>query len=502
MNEDTQRTRVEFCDMQALRGILSSLPGKRVTLMGLGQFGGGQGAAIFLADRGAMLTVTDLKPAEQLSATLKSLGNRPIRYRLGCHIARDFVDADLVVANPAVPRTSALLRRAVETGVPVTSPMNMFLALCPAPVVGVTGSNGKSTTTAMVGAMLRRAGGKVWVGGNIGGSLLTQLGAMSRDGTVVLELSSFQLEDAAALRWSPHVAVVTNLTPNHLDRHGTFERYVSAKKNICAFQSSQDTLVLNACDPFSMEWAGDGLGGQRLFFNARGSGDELVEGTSLVGDRIIWRRSELREPICSRRIIALPGLHNVENALAAATAARQLGARPAHIREALAGFRALEHRLQFIGQAGGIRIYDDSLSTTPESTIAALRSMSPPLTLIAGGYDKNLSVTPLASVIARTTEVLVTIGQMGPALAQRTREAAVRLGSSPTVREAGSLQEAVGDAMRLSMPGTAVLFSPGCASYDMFDNCEHRAEVFKLLVKDYTGPHKSALSGQHSAFSS
>lgn len=474
-----------LCDRDCLLNILGNLKGKRVTLVGLGQFGGGEGAARFLVDRGARLIVTDLKPMEKLSAVVERLGDENITYRLGFHDESDVIQADLVVANPAVPRTSPLLLKAQEQGVPLTSPMNMFLALCPAPVMGVTGSNGKSTTTSMLGAMINRSGVRTWVGGNIGRSLLPEIDRIRPQDRVVLELSSFQLQDAGALEWSPHVSVVTNLTLNHLDRHGTFQDYVEAKKNIGAFQNPDDTLILNASDPRVAAWANHGWAGRTLFFDARSNTGEPVEGMSLRCNKMVWHERDLYEVVCSRHALRLAGLHNVENALAAAAAARCLGVRGSHIMGALQNFHALEHRLQFLGEVDDVSIYDDSLSTTPESTIAALRSMSRPVTLIAGGYDKKLPLEPLAEAIAQTAEVLVTIGQTGPALAAKTRRVGAHAGMAPPVRETHSLEEALEAAIDLSMPGCVMLFSPGFASYDMFDNCVQRGEAFQELVSQY-----------------
>ncbi len=485
MHQNNSDESAGLCDLDSLRGILDNLKGRRVTLVGLGQFGVGEGAADFLASHEADLTVTDLKPMEELSAVVERLGHDNITYHLGSHSMSDVENADLVVANPAVPRDAPILKSAEQAGVPITSPMNMFLALCPAPIVGVTGSNGKSTTTSMVGAMVKRTGHRTWVGGNIGRSLLPNLDEISADDRVVLELSSFQLQDTAALQWSPHVSVVTNLSLNHLDRHGTFQNYVAAKKNIGAFQSEDDALILNASDPRVAEWANEDWGGETLFFDARSNTGEPVVGMSLRFNKMVWHRSDLFEVVCSRHAIPLAGQHNVENALAAAAAARCIGVRSSHIMAALRNFKALEHRIQFLGEIDGVSLYDDSLSTTPESTIAALRSMRRPVTLIAGGYDKELPLEPMAEAVAEVAEVLVTIGETGPVLARKTREAGARGGMAPPVREAHTLEEALEAAMDLSMPGSVVLFSPGCASYDMFDNCVERGNIFQKLVEQY-----------------
>jgi len=484
MSHITERETVRLCARDRLQRILSRLKGKKVTLMGLGLFGGGEGAARFLCEAGAILTVTDLRSAERLQAPLHRLRGEPIKYRLGEHEKRDFVNADLVVANPAVPRNAAPLRAAQEAGVPLTSPMNMFLTLCRAPVVAVTGSNGKSTTTAMLRAMLEHAGHRVHMGGNMGVSLLPQLRQLRRTDTVVLELSSFQLEDAALLRWSPRVCIVTNLAPNHLDRHQTFGQYVAAKKNIAQFQTSKDSIVLNSACRHMQQWVREGLAGKVVLFGPPVR-DISAPRMALQRGRIVWHSHFSTEIICSTDDVPLPGKHNVENALAAAAGARRMGASPQAIRAALLECEPLEHRLEPFAEINGIRFYNDSLATTPQSTIAALRTFDAPVTLIAGGYDKKLDLRPLAAEIADGVEVLVTLGQTGPVIAQHTREASLHNDRALVVKEVKSFEDAVKVALELSMPGSVVLLSPACASYGMFDNFAERGNLFKKLVKDF-----------------
>jgi UDP-N-acetylmuramoylalanine--D-glutamate ligase len=482
---------VQLCSRGVLEGALRRLAGKRVTLMGLGTFGGGTGAASFLAGQGAHLTVTDLRPAEKLQDSLAALEGLPITYHLSGHRPEDFTAADLVLASPAVPRTSAYLQMAEAAGVPIASPMNAFLTLCPAPIAAVTGSNGKSTTTALLARMLQGPYPRAWLGGNIGICLLCSLPLIRPQDVVVLELSSFQLEDAEALQWSPHAAVVTNITPNHLDRHGTMDAYEAAKRCIVRHQTAADYAILNAADPLLARWVRQGLAGQVVLYDARRRGAAQGDGVSVVGDCLVWREGNRDEVVCRATELALPGRHNMENALAAGVAARCLGARPANLRDALHTFSGLEHRLELVGEFGGIRFYNDSFSTTPESTIAALQSFQEPLTLVVGGYDKKLDLMPIARAAARCAEVVVTIGQTGPALARRTLQEGVCLGHSMTVREVRTLEEAVREAAHYSMPGSCVLFSPGCASYDMFDNCVQRGELFRRAVLDIVGTNRA-----------
>ncbi|MCK4374353.1 MAG: UDP-N-acetylmuramoyl-L-alanine--D-glutamate ligase, partial [Candidatus Brocadiae bacterium] len=285
------------------------------------------------------------------------------------------------------------------------------------------------------------------------------------------------------LKWSPHVAVVTNLTPNHLDRHASFEDYARAKRGILRFQSPQDFAVLNAQDRVLAAWAGQRLSGRLRFFDSAPPPGGLLHGVSLLHDRLVWQNTAHHEVLCTREDVPLLGLHNTENVMAAAAAARCLGAGAGPIREALGAFVGLEHRLELVGAFGGMRYYNDSYSTTPASSVAAVESFPGSLTLVAGGYDKKLDLTPLARAAARSVEVLITLGQTGPFLAARTRQESLCLGRSMVIREAPTLEEAVRMAAGLSMPGSAVVFSPGCASYDMFENFDQRGKAFKALVR-------------------
>ncbi|MFO7955995.1 MAG: UDP-N-acetylmuramoyl-L-alanine--D-glutamate ligase [Candidatus Brocadiia bacterium] len=474
---------VELCARKTLMDSLRSLRGVPVTVMGLGLFGGGEGAVRYLARAGARVTVTDLKSADQLAEPIGRLSDLPVEYVLGEHREADFTSASLVVANPAVPRSNMYLRAAADRGVPVTSPMNIFLALCPVPVVAVTGSNGKSTTTALVADMLRSGGRKVRLGGNIGVSLLPSLEDLGEEEVAVLEMSSFQLADAGAMEWSPRGAVVTNITPNHLKWHGGFKEYSEAKRNIVRFQSASDFAVLNADDPVLRGWASEPPSGRVMWFHPEADASDIREGMSLSGDHIVLCEGGRRELICRRSELKLPGPHNGANAIAAAAAAHSMGVGAKDIRRALAGFDGLAHRLELVGQFEGVRFYNDSFSTTPESVVAALRSFETSIVLIAGGYDKGLDLSPVARAAARHAQVVVTMGQTGPSLARLTRREGACAGKSLPVREADSLEEAVRTSAEVSMPGTAVVFSPGCASYDMFDNYRQRGEMFKELVR-------------------
>ena len=485
--------------------------GKRVTVMGLGLFGGGVGVTKFLIRRGAHVTITDLRSEEALRKSVEALKGLPITFRLGGHREADFRETDVVVVSPAVPKDSPFLRVAREAGTPVVARDNLIFQWCPAPILGVTGSNGKTTTVCLIGEMFRRIHPGTVVGGNIGGSVLDRIEEIAADTPVILELSSFQLEDLQEIGVSPHVAVVTNLSPNHLDRHGTFERYVRAKKGIILHQKADDMAILNYDDPAVRAWAQE-CRGRVVFFSLR---ERLREGVFVQDGRIVVRlnpalfasqrnqqgsrgaeeqRRIPRSPspllpcssapllgICGTRELILPGRHNLENALAATAAAWIGGVGKEPIAEVLRSFDGVEHRLEFVREVQGVRYYNDSIATTPESVIAALHAFEGGIVLIAGGSDKGIPFDRLADEIVRHAKGVVLIGTTAPKIAALVE---ARRGSRahPSVMLCDSLEEAVEKASMLARSGDVVLLSPACASYDMFRNFEDRGEQFKEVV--------------------
>jgi UDP-N-acetylmuramoylalanine--D-glutamate ligase len=443
--------------------------------MGLGLFGGGVGAARYLAGLGAHVTVTDLKNERTLAPSLKALEGLPITFHLEGHQAADFTQARAVVVNPAVDkRKSGFVGMAVAAGVEITSEMNLFIEACPAAILGITGSSGKSTTTALVGEMLRRSRPSR-VGGNIGKSLLEELGEIGAAEWVVLELSSFQLEDLGAPGWSPRIAVATNLSPNHIDRHGSMEAYVQAKWNIVRFQSSGDAAVLNADDAMLRAWEADARGcGSRV---VRYSGSRpLAEGVFADGQTLVFRDGarEARLDLTGR--IRLLGRHNLANIAAAAAAARLLDVPVETIGEVVADFRALRHRLEPVGRRGGVLFVNDSKATTPLAARASMDAFDGPVVLIAGGRDKGMEMTPMIEAVRRRARAAVLIGEMAGAL-----EGAIGC-DGPHVVRAASIPEAVDRAARLAQPGDVVLLAPGYTSWDMFDNYERRGDAFRDAV--------------------
>ena len=449
----------------------------QVTVMGLGLFGGGVAACRYFVERGARVTATDLRSAEELRESVQALAGLPITFHLGGHREEDFRRADVVVASPAVPPESPYLELARSAGARIETEVGLFVRQCPAPVVGVTGSNGKSTTAALVAEVLETRPGRVWLGGNIGRPLLMELDRIGAGDWVVLELSSFQLEYLEEPSYSPQVALVTNLSPNHLDRHGTLARYISAKQHILTHQRPADVAVLNADDPEVCRWAAR-TPGTTLFFGLRGP---VRAGCYLEDDRVVarlscvrWRSSKTLQP-------KLLGEHNLSNVLAAVTVGVALGVELDSAVERVNQFPGLPHRLELVAEVAGVRFYNDSVATTPESTLAALAAFSEPIVLIAGGKDKGMDYGPLAREAARRTRAVVLLGAVAPRLAQLIRHEAPETGG-PAVRVVESLAEAVAEARRAARPGDIVLLSPGCSSLDMFRNFEERGNLFRELV--------------------
>jgi len=442
------------------RARVKSLSGKRVTVVGLGRFGGGIGVTRWLCDLGADVTVSDCASRDKLADSVRQLGGCDVTLHLGGHDLDDFLGADLLVVSPAVPPDLPALQAAAEAGIEQTTEINLFLERCRAPVVGITGSVGKSTTTAMAGEILSRRF-TVHVGGNIGRSLLADLDSIRPDHLVVLEMSSFQLEATPRIGVSPHVALVTNLVPNHLDRHGTMEAYAHAKQNIFRFQNDSDVLILNAADEALKGWARMAPG-RAVQFDPAGDPFEL----NVLGG------------------------HNQANAQAAWSAARECGIDRATAAEVLEGFKALPHRLQLVASAGGVKYYNDSKCTTPGGAVVAIEAFEPrKVVLIAGGYNKGVSFDELGDAIAGSAKALVVIGATADKIAAAAEES--RCGELPAIRKAGDLRSAVAAASDLASAGDVVLLSPACASYDMFVNYEQRGEQFAGLAADFASGGES-----------
>lgn len=454
--------------------------GKRVVVMGLGRFGGGVGVTRWLHSQGARVLVTDLGNEEALAKSLQSLKGLDVSYRLGSHDESDLDDCELLVVNPAVDkRKASFFHAAVRRGIPWTSEMNLFLERCPGRIVGITGTVGKSTTTAMIGDILDAAKttagwpyGEVWLGGNIGKSLLDDLAEIAAGDIVVLELSSFQLEDASQGRRSPHIAMITNLRDNHLDRHGTMQAYAEAKANIYRYQTADDWLILpfaGGIDRLPPDWTSrERLG--RFGIDAAARRVRLTcprEGRSTT-DELTVR-------------LSVPGLHNLENAAAAMAVSRILGVSDDVATGALGRFAGLPHRLEFVREFQGVRYYNDSKATTPDAAITSLRAFEGGIIALVGGSDKGCSFAELGKMLAGRAKAVICMGATQDAIRREVLLAA-SAAQAPMVKTASNSQEAVELARQLAAPGDVVLLSPACASFDWFRNYEERGETFKTLV--------------------
>jgi UDP-N-acetylmuramoylalanine--D-glutamate ligase len=461
------------CDLSDRR----SLAGRKVLVMGLGRFGGGVDVARFAAGAGARVVVTDSAAEDKLVDSVGQLRAFPgIELKLGGHDPDDFAAADVVVVNPAVPGDHPLLEIARQHQKTITSQVGLFFQMCPARIVGITGANGKSTTATLTAHLLQHAlsrtgafeNTRVWLSGNIGHRpLLGTLDEVTPADVVVLELSSFQLEQLAEVEMAPQIALLTNLTPNHLDRHGTFEAYCTAKENIFRFQrcaaAEPAVSIFNAEDPIACEW----------FEKYRSQ-----PGRTCVKYSVDDVAESVRAPF------PLPGWANLSNLAGAMAVARQFGIQDEAMARALPDVKALPHRLELVATIDGVRWYNDSIATTPQSVMVALEAFEDPKILIAGGYDKQLPFDELGEKIAARAKAVVLIGQAAPKMADAIRAGAGSARQVP-ITLARSLAEAVDLARQHAVSGDVVLLSPACASYDMFDNFQQRGQQFAERVGQF-----------------
>lgn len=461
-----------------------------IVILGLAR----QGTALarFLAQAGADVTVSDMRTEEQLSVPLAELEGLPIRYVLGEHPSALLKRADLLCLSGGVPVKAPIVVEARRRGIPLSNDTQLFLERCPAPVIGITGSAGKTTTTALVGEMCRavsppsspplggKEGGRVWVGGNIGNPLISDLDEIKADDCVVMELSSFQLE---IMTTSPCVAAVLNITPNHLDRHGTMETYIAAKRNIVAHQGPEDFALLGYDDANARALALE-TSAQLLWFSG---GAEVEQGAFRTNGELTLRMDGEDRVICQTSEVRLLGRHNLLNVLAACVLAGLASVPLEAMRRVATTFTGVEHRLELARELNGARWYDDSMATAPERSLAALRSFEEPILLLAGGQDKKLPWDEFARETTRRARHLVTFGEAGPMIAQVVEQqrgggAGEQRSRLEGITQVGTMEEAIEAAARLAQPGDVVLLSPGGTSFDAFRDFAERGDRFKELV--------------------
>ncbi len=465
----------------------TELKDKHIAIIGLGV----EGAALaqFAAAHGAAsISITDMAPAEKLKKYTDSLDHlaAPIQYYFAGNHSEVWLNKDILFVSPGITPGFAIslpgINEAVQSGAKVSNHTQLFLEWCPAKVIGVTGSSGKTTTTTLLGAMLQHGlDRKVYVGGNLGTSLLNEVDAMTADDVVVLELSEVQL---ARLSISPHIGVITNITPDHLDRYGTFERYVEAKRQLVKYMDSGDYAILNAGNIPSQESA-EYTAAKSLFFSAKYS--ETAQAYAHEDALWIHWDNEAPQQLCAFADITLPGAHNRENILAAALAALLAGASIPALRETIQSFDGVRHRLEFVKEWRGVKFYDDSIATSPQRALAAVRAFSSPKLMILGGKNKDLPWEDFAEVIVRNVRAVALLGAAQPYIDSCIRAAQQRVIKEEQVLETicyvTTIEAAVSELAAIARPGDTLLLSPGCTSHDMFHDYGERAEHFIEAVQ-------------------
>ncbi len=441
----------------------------------------GKALARFYAECGRRVIVSDSRSAEALQPAMADLVDLGLEYVLGGHPLRLLDGCALLCPSGGVPLDLPIVREAVSRGIRLSNDAQEFLARCPAPTVGITGSAGKTTTTTLVGKMLDASGLVTRVGGNIGNPLITDLAEIAPTDRVVMELSSFQLELVTA---SPHIAGVLNITPNHLDRHKTMDAYIAAKRNIVAHQTSKDVAVLGYDEPNARALAAATPAELRYF-----SGEtEVAVGAFLQRERLMLRRDGDEVAVVERGDVQLRGFHNLMNVLAAIALADAAGATLEGMRRAIAAFTGVPHRLELVRQLRGVSWINDSIATAPERVLAALDSFAEPLVLLAGGRDKNLPWERLAARVVERVHLLVLFGEATPLIAEHVAAARTadcssgEPGKLECVVMAGTLHNAVEIAAKRALPGDVVLLSPGGTSFDAFRDFAERGMRFREWV--------------------
>jgi UDP-N-acetylmuramoylalanine--D-glutamate ligase len=453
------------------------LKDKRVLVVGLGK--SGVASALFLKAHGARVTVSDTKSGDELRNEIPSLLDHGITVETGGHGERTFRGQDLIVVSPGVPADLPMLAQARSMGEAVIGEIELAARFLPGPIVAITGSNGKTTTTTLTGEILTAGGIPTRVGGNIGTPAISLADRATRETAIVLEVSSFQLETIQTFR--PKVAVVLNVTPDHLDRHRTFEAYVDAKARIFQNQRGDDFAVLNEDDPTCVTMA-ERTRAQVFWFSRQ---KEVKQGAWVREGNILFRDGRAEAKTSQREImlvseIPLKGAHNLENALAAVCAGALMGCAPEKIRQAVREFKAVEHRLEFVATIRGVDYYNDSKATNVDATIKALESFPANIHLILGGKDKGSDYTVLNDLLRQRVKRVYTIGVAAGKIESQ-------IGSSKSggveVVHAETLENAVRKANAVAEPGDVVLLAPACASFDQFKNYEHRGQAFKEIVR-------------------
>ena len=456
------------------------LRGKRVLVVGLARTG--VATSIFCAARGARVTATDSRSESGLGETIAKLRDTGATVELGSHHEKTFLEQDLIVASPGVPADEPHLQAARAKGVTIWSEIELAYRFMKGRLIGITGSNGKTTTTSLVAHVLKGAGMHTILAGNIGMPLIGCVDAMTDCTCTVVELSSFQLELIDTFR--PNIGVFLNLTPDHLDRHHTMEAYGAAKARLFENQTADDAAVLNADDPATTPYA-PSL--PRLYWFSRKK--RVAQGAYVRGQEIVFRQDGAEEVLLKLEDIPLPGSHNVENVLAAAAATRLAGAPAKAIAKGVQSFAGVEHRLEFVSEIAGVRYYNDSKATNVDATLKALDAFPGRILVILGGKDKGSDYTVLQKPLREKAILALLIG----ASAEKIEK---QISGSVALERAETLERAVETASHAARRGDVVLLAPACASFDQFQNYEQRGRVFKDLVRQLEKQAAGATSGK------
>lgn len=444
------------------------LAGKKIAVIGMGKTG--IAAVVFLGGRGASVVAVDEKPSDRWGEAFEQLAG-PSWLATGRYDASALDGVDLVVPSPGVPPHNDILATAQKKKIPIISELELAYRFIRAPIIAVTGTNGKTTTTTLLGKILADAGKKVFVGGNIGNPLIEYAGSRQTADFIVAEISSFQLQWTETFR--PHVAMLLNITCDHVNYHGSFAEYRRVKAGIFERQSQSDLAILNAEDEVQ-EGLFSSLRAQVVPFSSK---RKLKAGIFLQDDIIIYAKPDGAEECYPLSMIHLPGLHNVENVMAAAAAARFCGCSPESIVETVFDFRGLPHRIEFAGEKNAVRFYDDSKGTNVDAVLRALQTFSTPVILLLGGRDKDGNFEALQPQLRAKTKEVILFGEARDRIEPQ-------IGSCVPVSKETTLQAAVEHAYRDARPGDIVLLSPGCASFDEFTNYRERGNYFKKVVGD------------------
>jgi UDP-N-acetylmuramoylalanine--D-glutamate ligase len=444
------------------------LKGKKVLVVGLARTGAA--AAQFLLRRGAKVMVSDAKPAAELAEILASLQGLPLEWELGRHTGPFFADADLIVMSPGVPMDIPALKEARAKGIPVISEVELAFRFLRRPLIAITGTNGKTTTTTLIGEMLRAGGKRVFVGGNIGNPLIGYIDGPQDDEWVVAEISSFQLEGVVELR--PKISLLLNVTEDHLDRYDSFDAYIAAKARIFANQKREDYALLNADDSICLRLARE-LEPQVILFSAL---HPVSFGSFLTPEEICFQERDGRRDRYELNHLKIKGAHNLENLMAAIAVGRMCGCPREILQGVMNEFQGIEHRLEWVRRLEGVDYFNDSKGTNVGSVVKSLQSFEDPVILIAGGKDKGGDYGPLHEWVRRRVKGMALIGEAKDRIFSA-------LGGLTETAKLGTLEEAVSWAKSRARPGDVVLLSPACSSYDMFHNYQERGRRFKEIVR-------------------